>query len=133
MSTRRRSTRTGQLRTSSSTRQTASSSCLKAGFPRSTSHCSCERLARPSRVFTEGGAPVTTDFFIPRSVDEALRLLREHGADMTVMGGGTIVMGQINDGLLFPRKAMSLRRAGMDEVRVEDGRLAIGAATTLAR
>ncbi|HEX9440689.1 MAG TPA: FAD binding domain-containing protein, partial [Roseiflexaceae bacterium] len=76
---------------------------------------------------------MTTDFFIPRSVDEALGLLHEHGADMTVMGGGTIVMGQINDGLLFPRKAMSLRRAGMDEVRAEDGRLAIGAAATLAR
>ena len=76
---------------------------------------------------------MTTDFFIPRSVDEALGLLHEHGADMTVMGGGTIVMGQINDGLLFPRKAMSLRRAGMDDVRAEDGRLAIGAAATLAR
>jgi carbon-monoxide dehydrogenase medium subunit len=75
----------------------------------------------------------TTDFFIPRSVDEALGLLHEHGADMTVMGGGTIVMGQINDGLLFPRKAMSLRRAGMDEVHAADGRLAIGAAATPAR
>ena len=44
----------------------------------------------------------TTDFFIPRSIDEAVDLLGQHGADLVVMGGGTIVMGMINDGLLFP-------------------------------
>src|SRR5262245_53890512 len=75
----------------------------------------------------------TTDLFIPRSVGEALGLLREHGSELTVMGGGTIVMGLVNDGRLFPRKAMSLRRAGMDETRAEDGHIQIGAATTLAR
>jgi CO/xanthine dehydrogenase FAD-binding subunit len=75
----------------------------------------------------------TTDFFIPRSVDEALGLLREHGPELTVMGGGTIVMGLVNDGHLFPRKAMSLRRASMDEARAENGHIHIGAAATLAR
>jgi CO/xanthine dehydrogenase FAD-binding subunit len=75
----------------------------------------------------------TTDFFIPRSVNEALGLLREHGPELTVMGGGTIVMGLVNDGRLFPRKAMSLRRAGMDEARTENGHVRIGATTTLAR
>src|SRR5262245_9517020 len=75
----------------------------------------------------------TTDLFIPRSVGEALGLLREHGSELTVMGGGTIVMGLVNDGRLFPRKAMSLRRAGMDEIRAENGHVRIGAATTLAR
>ena len=39
----------------------------------------------------------TTDLYIPRSVDEALGLLREHGPELTVMGGGTIVMGLVND------------------------------------
>jgi hypothetical protein len=59
-----------------------------------------------------GGVHVTTtDLFIPRSVDEALGLLGEHGPELTVMGGGTIVMGLVNDGRLFPRKAMSLRSA----------------------
>ncbi|MFL5806762.1 MAG: FAD binding domain-containing protein [Roseiflexaceae bacterium] len=75
----------------------------------------------------------TTDFFIPRSVDEAVGLLRDHGPGLTVMGGGTIVMGLINDGRLFPRKAMSLRRAGMDELRAADGQIQIGAAATMAR
>ena len=75
----------------------------------------------------------TTNLFIPRSVDEALGLLREHGPELTVMGGGTIVMGLVNDGHLFPRKAMSLRRAGLDAVLAENGHIRIGAAATLAR
>ena len=75
----------------------------------------------------------TTDLFIPRSVDEAVGLLRDHGPDLTVMGGGTVVMGLINDGRLFPRKAMSLRRAEMDALHAADGHVQIGAAATMAR
>jgi CO/xanthine dehydrogenase FAD-binding subunit len=75
----------------------------------------------------------TTDFFIPRSIDEAIGLLRQHGADLVVMGGGTIVMSMVNDGLLFPSKTMSLARAGMDSVRDANGQIMIGAATTIAR
>jgi CO/xanthine dehydrogenase FAD-binding subunit len=75
----------------------------------------------------------TTDFFIPRSIDEAIDLLGQHGADLVVMGGGTIIVGMINDGLLFPSKAMSLARAGIDGVREADGAIEIGAATTIAR
>jgi CO/xanthine dehydrogenase FAD-binding subunit len=75
----------------------------------------------------------TTDFFIPRSVDEAVGLLREHGAELTVMGGGTIVMGLVNDGRLAPTKAMSLARAGLDAVHVAGDQIEIGAAATIAR
>ena len=74
-----------------------------------------------------------TDFFIPHSIDEAVGLLGQHGADLVVMGGGTIVMGMVNEGLLFPSKAMSLARAGIDSVRAIDGQIEIGAATTIAR
>jgi len=75
----------------------------------------------------------TTDFFIPRSIDEAVGLLGQHGADLVVLGGGTIVMGMVNDGLLFPVKAMSLAHAGIDGVRDADGTIEIGATTTIAR
>jgi CO/xanthine dehydrogenase FAD-binding subunit len=81
-----------------------------------------------------GGEDVTTtDLFVPRSVDEALELLRKHGAELTVMGGGTIVMGLINDGRLFPHKAMSLARAGMAGVRDAGDYIEIGAAATIAQ
>ncbi len=75
----------------------------------------------------------TTDFFMPRSIDEAIGLLGQHGADLVVLGGGTIVMGMVNDGLLFPAKAMSLARAGIDSLREVDRTIEIGAATTIAR
>ncbi|MBX3065252.1 MAG: FAD binding domain-containing protein [Anaerolineae bacterium] len=73
----------------------------------------------------------TTDFFIPRSVDEALSLREQHGSDLTIMGGGTIIMGQVNDGALFPTLAMSLRLAGLDGIR-RNGHLELGATTTIA-
>jgi CO/xanthine dehydrogenase FAD-binding subunit len=75
----------------------------------------------------------TAALYIPRSVDEALGLLREYGDELVVMGGGTIVIGLVNDGLLFPRRAMSLRHAGLDQIQRADGRLTIGATATLAR
>jgi CO/xanthine dehydrogenase FAD-binding subunit len=49
------------------------------------------------------------------------------------MGGGTIIMSLVNDGLLFPCKAMSLARAGIDDVRADEGAIEIGAAATIAR
>ena len=75
----------------------------------------------------------TTAFFIPHSLEEALSLRREHGPDLVVMGGGTIVMGMINDGLLFPGAVMSLRRAGLDGVHRVNSHLEIGATTTVAQ
>jgi aerobic carbon-monoxide dehydrogenase medium subunit len=75
----------------------------------------------------------TTDFFIPRSIDEAVGLLGQHGPDLVVMGGGTIIMSMVNDGLLFPAKAMSLARAGIDGVHDINGIIEIGAATAIAR
>jgi CO/xanthine dehydrogenase FAD-binding subunit len=75
----------------------------------------------------------TTALYVPRSVEEALGLLRQHGDELVVMGGGTIVMSLVNDGLLFPRRAMSLRYAGIDGIDQIDGVLTIGAAATLAK
>lgn len=74
----------------------------------------------------------TTDFFVPRSIAEAVQLRREHGSELVVMGGGTIVMQLVNDGVLFPRLAMSLRHAGLDGVRNANGHVEIGATTTAA-
>jgi CO/xanthine dehydrogenase FAD-binding subunit len=74
----------------------------------------------------------TTDFFMPRSVDEAVALLGEHGPDLTVLGGGTIIMGMANEGMLFPKRVMSLARAGMGGMAAQNGHIAIGGAATLA-
>lgn len=74
----------------------------------------------------------TRDFFIPRSIDEAVALVGEHGPELTVIGGGTIVMGLVNEGMLFPARVMSLARAGIGGMAAQNGHIAIGGATSLA-
>jgi CO/xanthine dehydrogenase FAD-binding subunit len=71
------------------------------------------------------------DYFLPRSLDEATRLLAEHDVSLLVMAGGTIAMPLINEGISLPEKVMGLRRAGLNYIRRSNGRLEIGATTTL--
>ncbi len=70
-------------------------------------------------------------YLLPRSVAEAVQaLVAEDGAPL-VMAGGTVVMPLLNEGVTAPAKVLGLRHAGMDTIRQADGRLRIGAATTL--
>lgn len=71
-----------------------------------------------------------TELFIPRSVPEAVEIAAEHGDDLIVMGGGTVVMSLINDGAIFPKRVMSLARAGMSGVHA-NGKFSIGATTPI--
>jgi CO/xanthine dehydrogenase FAD-binding subunit len=75
----------------------------------------------------------TTNLFLPTSINEAVGLLQQHGTDLVVMGGGTVIMGMVNDGLLFPRVAMSLQRAGLSTIRSVNNHTEIGATATIAR
>jgi CO/xanthine dehydrogenase FAD-binding subunit len=72
-------------------------------------------------------------FLLPRSAEEAVGFLHEHGDDLVVLGGGTIVMGLINDGVIVSKRAMSLARAGLDRIDEANGSITIGATATLAR
>ena len=73
--------------------------------------------------------PVTVE--VPESVDEVVGAL---GDGAIVLAGGTHVMPRVNTEALHDTAALvSLRRAGLSGVEVEDGRATIGAATTLAR
>ena len=69
---------------------------------------------------------------IPTSIDEAIQIRGEHGTDITVMAGGTLVMQAVNDGRLFGHPVMSLRRTGLDEVDRSNGEVRIGATTTIS-
>ena len=74
----------------------------------------------------------TQAYFLPKSVDEAVGLLAEHGPSLMIMAGGTIAMPLINDGIAFPAQVMGLRRAGLDYITRSNGHHAIGATTTLS-
>jgi CO/xanthine dehydrogenase FAD-binding subunit len=73
------------------------------------------------------------EYYLPRSLEQALGLLTEHGPSILVMAGGTIVMPLINDGVSLPEKVMGLRRAGLDGIRKTDGTMLFGAAATLTQ
>jgi CO/xanthine dehydrogenase FAD-binding subunit len=73
------------------------------------------------------------NYFLPQSLDEAIRLLDEHGPSLLVMAGGTIAMPLINDGISLPEQVMGLRQAGLRYINRSNGSLSIGAATTLTQ
>jgi CO/xanthine dehydrogenase FAD-binding subunit len=77
---------------------------------------------------------VTTQaYFLPRSLDEALGLLADHGSTLLIMAGGTLAMPLINEGVSMPEKVMGLRHAGLNYMKSTNGHVAIGAATTLTQ
>jgi CO/xanthine dehydrogenase FAD-binding subunit len=74
-----------------------------------------------------------TTISLPHNIDEAVNLLADHAEDTTILAGGTILMGQINEGHLFPNRVLSLAYAGLDQVTVTPDATVLGAGVTLAR
>jgi CO/xanthine dehydrogenase FAD-binding subunit len=66
----------------------------------------------------------------PASADEAIAAFGD-GSGVTVVAGGTIVMPELNAGRLHPKKALLLGRAGLDGISRADGKMTIGAGTTV--
>ena len=69
----------------------------------------------------------------PRSIDEALSLLAEHGDEAKIMAGGTALVLMLKNRLVSPGYLVSLGRVtGLDGVRYESGSgLRIGALATI--
>lgn len=72
-----------------------------------------------------------TSYFLPTSVEEAIGLLREHGPDLLVIGGGTVAMPLVNEGISLPTMVMGLRRTGLDAIDETPAGLRVGAMATL--
>lgn len=71
-----------------------------------------------------------TEVLFPASAEEAVAQYGD-GSDVTVIGGGTIVVPEITYGRLAPAKALMLGRAGIAGVTRAGGRVTIGGATPL--
>lgn len=71
------------------------------------------------------------NYFLPQSLEEALGLLAEHRDSLLVMGGGTVTMPLINEGVSTPEFVMGLRQVGLNYIGDTNGTVAIGATTTL--
>lgn len=71
-----------------------------------------------------------TEVLFPASAEEAIALYGD-GTDVTVIGGGTIVVPEITYGRRAPAKALMLGGAGIAGVSRDGGRVTIGGATPL--
>jgi len=69
-----------------------------------------------------------TEVLVPGSADEAVKLFGD-GNDVTVIGGGTIVVPELANGRRSAGKALLLTRAGLAGVSRNGSRVTIGAAT----
>jgi CO/xanthine dehydrogenase FAD-binding subunit len=77
---------------------------------------------------------VTTQAYLqPRSLNEALSLLDQHGPALLVMAGGTLAVPLVNKGVSTPEKVLGLRQAGLNYVRRAGDVVHIGAATPLTQ
>jgi carbon-monoxide dehydrogenase medium subunit len=72
--------------------------------------------------------PVAFEYADPRSVDEALELLAEHGDDAKILAGGQSLVPMLNFRLARPRVIVDVNRIhGLDGLREADGVLHVGA------
>jgi aerobic carbon-monoxide dehydrogenase medium subunit len=76
-------------------------------------------------------AAMSAEVLVPNSAGEAVSLYGD-GADVTIFGGGTILMPELAAGRLTPKRALLLHKSKLDEIRVEDSLVRIGAMVTLA-
>jgi aerobic carbon-monoxide dehydrogenase medium subunit len=74
---------------------------------------------------------MAAEALIPTSPDEAVTLFGD-GGDLTVFGGGTILLPEIAAGRLKPARALMLHRSGLDSLDATGDAVRIGAMTTMA-
>jgi carbon-monoxide dehydrogenase medium subunit len=78
--------------------------------------------------------PAAFRYFAPRTLDEALLLLAEHGEEGKVLAGGQSLVPAMNFRLARPASLIDINRIpGLDYVREQDGALRIGALARHAR
>jgi carbon-monoxide dehydrogenase medium subunit len=77
--------------------------------------------------------PAPFEYHAPKTLEEALRLMERHGDEAKLLAGGHSLLPLMKLRLAAPRYVVDLGRLkGLDYIRVEDGRIAIGALTTHA-
>jgi CO/xanthine dehydrogenase FAD-binding subunit len=73
---------------------------------------------------------IAVTYEAPENMEELLEALDQQ--PVTILAGATDIMPRINDGSLMPSRLVYIGKAGLEGIRLEPGRLVIGAATRLA-
>jgi len=72
--------------------------------------------------------PPVFEYYCPQTIDEALELLAQYGAEAKILAGGQSLVPMLNMRLAHPRVVVDINRVeGLDRVTVEDGALVVGA------
>jgi CO/xanthine dehydrogenase FAD-binding subunit len=71
------------------------------------------------------------EVLMPTTPAEAVELFGD-GANVTVIGGGTIIVPGVSSGRIAPARALFLGRAGLAGIARADGAITIGATTSVA-
>ena len=78
--------------------------------------------------------PAAFEYEAPKTLDEALRLLGRHGDEAKILAGGHSLLPLMKLRLAAPRYVVDIGRLrGMDYIREEGGKIAIGALATHAQ
>jgi CO/xanthine dehydrogenase FAD-binding subunit len=72
----------------------------------------------------------TLEYLVPESAEEAAEMLAASAGDATLLAGGTWVVPDMTHGKVRPTRVIDLRRAGLSEIREEDGHVVVGATAT---
>jgi carbon-monoxide dehydrogenase medium subunit len=73
------------------------------------------------------------DYERPRSLDEAVALLAEHGSEAHLLAGGTDLVIGLRDGWIRPSVVIDIKQINelTDAIRIEDGRFIISATAVM--
>ena len=72
--------------------------------------------------------PAKFDYFAPATLDEALELLAQHGADAKVLAGGQSLMPMMNLRLVRPAVVIDINQVqGLSGISAADGTITVGA------
>jgi len=72
------------------------------------------------------------EYHEPQTVEDALRLLADLGSDAMILAGGCELIPELRTRRIAPRAVVSIAHiAGLNEVRLSDGELVIGALASL--
>src|SRR5438094_220537 len=77
----------------------------------------------------EGRGVHPFEYAAPETLDEALALLREHGAEAKILAGGQSLVPLLNYRLARPRLVVDINGLPLAGVRVDNGSLRLGALT----
>lgn len=72
------------------------------------------------------------EYFEPTTLKEAIDILNEKGEEASILNGGTDLIVRMRDGISDPKYVVDIKKIkGMDDIRIENGRVFIGASVLL--